>query len=92
MKVCCIGLGYVGLPLALELSKHYEVTGFDIDEQKISQCLNGTLNLSIKFTSNPKQISNHDIYIVCVPTPVDSNKKRIYGRYLRQLKLLESLV
>ena len=104
MKICCVGLGYVGLPLAIELSKHYEVTGFDIDRNKIREYRK--LDTSVRFTSDPTQISGHDIFTVCVPTPVDSNRKsdlravlgaaEIVGRYgltgKNQLVILESTV
>jgi UDPglucose 6-dehydrogenase/UDP-N-acetyl-D-galactosamine dehydrogenase len=104
LKVCCVGLGYVGLPLAIELSKHYEVTGFDIDQKKISKYRE--LETSVRFTADPTEISGHDIFTVCVPTPVDSNKKsdlravlgaaEIVGKYgltgKNQLVILESTV
>ena len=47
-KVCIIGLGYVGMPLAVLISKKYEVVGFDQDELKIEKCKNG-LTIRMKF-------------------------------------------
>jgi UDP-N-acetyl-D-galactosamine dehydrogenase len=81
MKICVIGLGYVGLPLALKLSQHYFTTGFDINFQRIEELKTGydrTMeissndleNSSIKFTSKKSDIKNHQVYIVTVPTPV----------------------
>ena len=83
-KIGIIGLGYVGLPLAIELSKKFNTTGFDIDEGRISDLLNGkdaTLEISkkilketyLKFTNDVNDISTCDIYIITVPTPVDKN-------------------
>lgn len=86
MKITVIGLGYVGLPLAAALTRKYEVTGFDIDTNRIKELQTGydrtaeldapTLKtLDIKFTSTIEDIKNQDIYIVTVPTPVDDNLK-----------------
>ena len=86
-KIAVIGLGYVGLPLAVEFGKIFEVIGFDIDSVRISELkeLNDkTLEVSSKeikhaknlsFTLNPEEISNCSIYIVTVPTPIDRNKR-----------------
>ena len=82
-KIAIIGLGYVGLPLAIEFGKKRSVVGFDINEKRIYQLKNGldvTLETSIKdikkskkllFTNKIKDIEDCKIYIVTVPTPVD---------------------
>jgi len=87
LKITILGLGYVGLPLAVEFSKHYEVIGFDINESRIMELENGfdkTLELTnfqlnnlpnLIFTSNIDDIKNSDIYIITVPTPIDENNK-----------------
>jgi UDP-N-acetyl-D-galactosamine dehydrogenase len=87
LKLAIIGLGYVGLPLAVEFSKVREVVGFDIDEDRISHLLNGvdsTLEVSrdqllaakkLKFTSLPGSLSDCTCFIITVPTPVDSNQR-----------------
>ena len=86
-KIAIIGLGYVGLPLAVAFSKHYEVIGFDIDSKRISEICSGVdrtkefssdvlkslSNLSL--TSCCDDLESADIYIVTVPTPVDSENK-----------------
>jgi UDP-N-acetyl-D-galactosamine dehydrogenase len=83
-KVCIIGLGYVGLPIAVEFSKKYVVTGFDINEKRIKELKSGkdsTKEISSKnlkstnlnFTSNKDHIKDCNYYIVTVPTPVDSS-------------------
>lgn len=90
-----IGLGYVGLPLAVEFAKHYPVIGFDINQHRIDSLKQGhdttlevedenlqsvlslaiTTNNGLYLTSQLDQISNCNIYIVTVPTPVDKNNR-----------------
>jgi len=88
-KICIVGLGYVGLPLAHAFSKKYEVVGFDINGARIDELNNGfdrTLELSNEqmkesiengmfFTTNLDDIKKANIYIVTVPTPIDSSNK-----------------
>jgi len=88
-KIAVIGLGYVGLPLAHAFSSKYEVVGFDIAQWRIDELRKGidrTLELSEKqvneaiannmqFTNKLKEISDCNIYIVTVPTPIDKHKK-----------------
>ncbi|WP_428024981.1 Vi polysaccharide biosynthesis UDP-N-acetylglucosamine C-6 dehydrogenase TviB [Arcobacter sp.] len=88
-KICIIGLGYVGLPLAHAFSLKYEVVGFDISSWRIDELNKGydrTLELSevqvnealsnnMKFTLNVDDIKDCNIYIVTVPTPIDKNKR-----------------
>jgi len=89
-KVCVIGMGYVGLPLAaVSADKGYYVTGFDIDKEKLNIIAQGKSPFYEKFlepllprvkinvTDNPKNIQDHDIYIICVPTPVDEKHNPI---------------
>lgn len=85
-KICCVGLGYVGLPLALALSKHFEVYGFDVDEKRIETLKEGidvngeSLGQDIKecaveFSSDEAVISKANFIIVGVPTPITKIKK-----------------
>lgn len=88
-KIAIIGLGYVGLPLAAEFTKKYEVTGLDIYQERIdelkraedrtleltSEQLREALDNGIKFTTNPEDIKACNIYIATVPTPIDKHKK-----------------
>ena len=88
-KICIIGLGYVGLPLASAFSSKYEVVGLDIYQTRIdelSRAYDRTLELNetqlqkaidnnIKFTCNIEDIKDCNIYIVTVPTPIDKNKR-----------------
>lgn len=88
-KICVIGLGYVGLPLAHAFSEKYEVVGFDISQWRIDELSSGydrTLELTesqvkealengMKFSLNIDDIKDCNIYIVTVPTPIDKNKR-----------------
>ena len=84
-KVAVIGLGYVGLPLAVSLSESFHVIGYDINQERVSELSSGfdvtgelTENMLsktlIKFTNDAKKIADCSIYIVTVPTPVTSFK------------------
>jgi len=82
-----IGLGYVGLPLAIEFGKQYKTVGYDINKPRVEELKSGkdsTLEVSeedlkstksLSFTSELEEITNCNVYIVTVPTPVDKNKK-----------------
>lgn len=81
-KLALVGLGYVGLPLALEFAKIVSVIGFDINEDRLSQMRLGAdpcgeldresfNNIDIKFTSSVDLLKEASFYIVAVPTPID---------------------
>jgi len=84
--VALIGLGYVGLPLAVEFGKNYDVIGFDINEKRIDQLKKGndkTLEVSseelaeavkLSYTTKLEDLKRADVFIVTVPTPVDDFK------------------
>ena len=86
-KIGIIGLGYVGLPLAVEFSKKYPVIGFDIDAFRISSLKEGIDNTSeidskelleqknLHFTSDTSDLKKCNVYIVTVPTPITINKQ-----------------
>ena len=86
-EIAIIGLGYVGLPLAVEFGKKYKTIGFDIKEDRIEELRNhqdSTLEVSteelqsteiLSFTSSLEDIKSANIYIVTVPTPIDNSKK-----------------
>ena len=87
MNICVVGLGYVGLPLAIAFAeKNFNVIGFDLNQDKIDKYLQGVdptnevgddriKNIkNLKFTSNEKDISESNFIIVAVPTPVLENK------------------
>jgi UDP-N-acetyl-D-galactosamine dehydrogenase len=86
-KIAVIGLGYVGLPLAVEFGKVIETIGFDINTLRIQQLKNGkdsTLETEpyelkaatkLSYTTNAADIQDCNIYIVTVPTPIDKDKQ-----------------
>ena len=86
-KIAIIGLGYVGLPLAIEFAKQRSVIGFDIDTRRIQELCDGVdrtmefdaaeleASAGLMLTSNQGDLSGANFYIVTVPTPIDANKK-----------------
>jgi UDP-N-acetyl-D-galactosamine dehydrogenase len=84
-KIAIIGLGYVGLPLAIALAKQFpDTVGFDINPEKIHAltqgidatgevCLKDLKSTSLQFTSDPNRLKSSNFFIVAVPTPIDSN-------------------
>lgn len=87
LKIAVIGLGYVGLPLAVEFGKKREVTGFDISKKRIEELRRGndfTLETSpeeissakyLSFTDKPEDLKNCNCFIVTVPTPIDGHNR-----------------
>lgn len=87
IKIAVIGLGYVGLPLTVELGKIYDVVGFDlnqlrVDELRVNFDRTGETDPadligidSKKFTSDERDLSEVNFFIVCVPTPIDDDKR-----------------
>lgn len=85
-KIGIIGLGYVGLPLAIEFGKKYDTVGFDINKLRITQLCDGvdlTLEVTeddinsanrLKLTSEKEDLESCNVYVVTVPTPIDSHK------------------
>jgi len=89
-KVGIIGLGYVGLPLAIEFSRSFNVLGFDTNENKVQSLLNGVdpsgevpptilkTSKDINFSSDETLINHMDFIVIAVPTPVDhSNQPKL---------------
>ncbi|MCK9481414.1 MAG: nucleotide sugar dehydrogenase [Bacteroidia bacterium] len=119
-KIAVIGLGYVGLPLALEFSKKYPVLGFDINQKRIAELSKGedhtreadlvelhealtrgkaigqtqAESTGLKFSANEEELSNSNVFIVTVPTPINEFKapdltplikaSEMIGRHLKQ--------
>ena len=103
-KIAVIGLGYVGLPLAFEFSKKYDTIGFDINPQRIIE-LNTGIDItreidpsqfnsqnSLALTNNPNQLSQCNIFIVTVPTPVDQHKLPDLSYVLAATKMVGKLI
>ena len=91
-KIAVLGLGYVGLPLAVVLSSSYKVIGFDISSSRVRQLKKGfdlTFEVDAQklkncqkknlfVTNNTEMISECNIYIATVPTPIDKKKTRFF--------------
>ena len=87
LKIAIIGLGYVGLPLAVEFGKHVPVLGFDIHQKRIDELKSGkdhTLEVSpeelaqatqLHYSATLEDLKNYNFYIVTVPTPIDQFKQ-----------------
>lgn len=92
-RIAVLGLGYVGLPLAVEFAKHFEVIGFDINDERVSELKQGhdrTLEVEDKLlsaaiqsrlhvTANHEDLAAANVYIVTTPTPIDENKEPDLG-------------
>lgn len=84
--VAVVGLGYVGLPLAVALSRHFRVIGFDISEGRVAELRRGEdstrevepaalAEAKVSYTSDPAQLAQAGVIVVAVPTPIDGNRK-----------------
>lgn len=84
-KICVVGLGYVGLPLAVAFAEQYAVTGFDINQQRISQLTEGVdatqevdaqalrqVEQRLSYAADIEQARDCNVFIITVPTPIDS--------------------
>ena len=104
-KICLVGLGYVGLPLAVAFAEKFNVVGFDIDASRIQELNNGcdkTLEVddgllesvknNIKYTSDVQDIESCNIYIVTVPTPIDESNRPDLSPLLDSSKVIGSVL
>jgi len=104
-KICIIGLGYVGLPLAVAFSKKFKVVGFDISLTKINDLKNSkdislqvgedllnSVKKNITYTSNIQDAKDCNIYIVAVPTPVDKVNRPIFTPLIKSSKIIGSVL
>src|SRR5690625_4509082 len=84
--IAVVGLGYVGLPLAVAFGKKRDIIGFDINEERIESLKNGydktneveaedMKNTTVEFTANPADLKRSNFIIVAVPTPITENKQ-----------------
>lgn len=82
-RLALVGLGYVGMPIAVEFAKHIQVIGFDINEKQVNEYRNGIdstneigqaiKNTMVDFTSDPARLKEAKFIIVAVPTPVNAD-------------------
>jgi len=106
-KICIVGLGYVGLPLAVEFGQKYNTIGFDINPQRVDELSNGfdkTLEISndyltrtlknhpLNFTTQINTANACNIYIVTVPTPIDKNKRPDLTPLIKASELIASVL
>ena len=106
-KIAVLGLGYVGLPLALELSFSLSIKGFDINNNRINQLRKGidsTLEVDqvkllshqkkkkLFFTQSKNDLKDCNIFIATVPTPIDSKKKPDFSALLSVCKIIGPLL
>jgi UDP-N-acetyl-D-galactosamine dehydrogenase len=102
-RIVVVGLGYVGLPLAVALADHFPTTGFDIDRGRMDELAAGfdrtreiaTDRLTgspLALTSDAAVVTGHDIYIVTVPTPVDSANRPDLSPVLAATRTVGSLL
>jgi UDP-N-acetyl-D-galactosamine dehydrogenase len=93
-RIAVVGLGYVGLPLAVEFGRHYDTVGFDINAARIAELRSGrdsTLEASadelraasrLRYTTDIEMLRDRDVFIVTVPTPIDDAKRPDLGALL----------
>ena len=103
LKICVIGLGYVGLPICLKLAKNFKTVGFDINTKRINSLKNQIdLNHEFKskdlkkknliFSKEVRDLDKCNFYIICVPTPI-TNSKLPDLRYIEEsFKLLSKIL
>ena len=104
LNIGVIGMGYVGLPLAIEFSKRLKVIGFDINEKRINQLKNKidvTKEVSkkdflklknISFSKNINDLNKCKIFIITVPTPIDSKNKPDLKPLIKATKFVSTIV
>lgn len=104
-KIAIIGLGYVGLPLAVAFSKKFEVIGFDINQSRIQELKNGhdhTLEIeddllssvsnNLSYSFNIQDVKDCNIYIITVPTPVDTANRPNLAALIDSSKIVGSVL
>lgn len=103
-KIAIIGLGYVGLPLAVAFAEKYDVIGFDINEKRIAELRDGhdrTLEVEddellaakrLSYTTSPDEISAAHVYIVTTPTPINEHKQPDLGPVLAASRTIGSVL
>lgn len=103
-KICIIGLGYVGLPLAVEFGKKIDTIGYDIHQKRIDELKSGqdrTLETSseelqvatkLSYTTQIADIAGANVYIITVPTPIDENKSPDLTPLIKASQMLGGIV
>lgn len=103
-RIAVVGLGYVGLPLAVEFGKQYRTVGYDISTERIEQLLAGRDRTGeiepgliagaqrLSFTSELREIAGCNVYIVTVPTPVNEHKQPDFTPLIRASQAIGSVL
>jgi UDP-N-acetyl-D-galactosamine dehydrogenase len=102
-RIVVIGLGYVGLPLAIALARRFETIGFDIDAERVRELCEGRDRTrevteedlgatSLKMTANRSECAGADVYIVTVPTPVNEENRPDLGAVMAAARMLAELI
>jgi UDP-N-acetyl-D-galactosamine dehydrogenase len=103
-RIAIVGLGYVGLPLAVEFGKKYPTTGFDINQKRVQELQSGqdfTLEVSseelasaqqLRYSTAISDIANCNVYIVTVPTPIDKYKQPDLTPLIKASELIGSVL
>ena len=103
LHIVVVGLGYVGLPLAVALARSFNVTGFDVDSGRIAELGQGhdrtrevdeadLRDAKLKLTERPEDCAGADVYVVTVPTPVDSNNTPDLSAVLAATRMIAGLI
>lgn len=100
IRIGVVGLGYVGLPLAVHMAEHFPVVGFDIDEARIAELSSGTDRTreisggelkaarKVAFSSQPGDLAGCNFLIITVPTPIDTAKRPDLGALVSASRLV----
>ena len=103
LKICVIGLGYVGLPICLKISKKYDTVGFDTNNRRISYLKKSIdenkefkkkdfINKKIFFTKKIYNLKNCNFFIICVPTPIKKSKLPDLNSVKKSFELISSVL
>ena len=104
IKISILGLGYIGLPLAIKLAQFYETTGFDININRINELKKNIdrtkevtkkdfkKKLKIDFTSDINEIKESNFYIITVPSPIKKNKTPDFQPLIKACDILSKVI
>ncbi|MFC3816719.1 nucleotide sugar dehydrogenase [Lysobacter sp. GCM10012299] len=103
-RIAVVGLGYVGLPLAVEFGRQYDTLGFDIDARRVEQLgrgedYNGETDRGdlagatrLQLTSDPQRLGDCNVFVVTVPTPVDEHKRPDFSPLIAASRTIGALL